>query len=359
MKNGFLKYAAFAVVSALMLAGCSNDSSNPISTDKGLSARSSSSQKMSSSSSWYTTPVPATQVSPILSTSIDIGCNRDKSECAFAGSAFLEELDTAAYPDGPKPYFTSVDIKLMRVGEDKNLYETPLSSLLTFSADGFSREMVNLTGMNTRLKDPYKTECGNYRLFVTYYATIDAVGSADYQPDKFTHVDSLDFTREEEYCIEEPAPPSSSSAPDPELFKKEAKVTIGTGKGFSFATGKEVPESEADISFSLNDVEEIILNGRNGFTVTDYMNGLDNNYDDDWDFKFLPPEPVHMSDFRFNTNSLSEKYKDFERFFFCIAIGPNYNPETGEDFYALVLKERGNIDAKGKMDLTIVYYQKK
>ena len=270
----------------------------------------------------------------------------------------MEELPS----DGVnEPYFTDVAFELARVDEDGNKFTTPLSAYFNYDKGEFPRSIINFIDMDVRLEDPYKTECGHYRLMVYFYATNDVIGSEYYNECKFIAVDSVDFDRPEEYCVDEPEPVSSSSSvtgPGPELVKKEASVTTEKGKGFSFAKGEMVAESEADVVFKVDELEEIYLVGENGFKEAYYTNDLDINFDDDWDSRMLPPEPVHWGDFRFKTEKLEDEIY-MSRFFFIIAVGPDYNAETGEDFYAVTIKKQEPADNDGVVKMTIIYYEKK
>lgn len=302
-----------------------------------------------------------TLMNPISFANFDVVTNGDRSIVVFNGSAFfMEELPS----DGVnEPYFTDVAFELARVDEDGNKFTTPLSAYFNYDKGEFPRSIINFIDMDVRLEDPYKTECGQYRLMVYFYATNDVIGTKDYNAWKFVAVDSIDFDRPEEYCVvEDVAPPFSSSAPDPgpELVKKEASVTTEKGKGFSFAKGEMVAESEADVVFKVDEEEEgvITLVGVNGFKVAAYTNDQDKNYDDDWHFKMLPPEPAHLSDFRFTTESLESKIRYFANDVFFVAIGPDYDAETGENFYALTLKTKDGYDGDA-LKLIIIYYEKK
>ena len=98
---------------------------------------------------------------------------------------------------------------------------------------------------------------------------------------------------------------------------------------------------------------------QNGVQITPYSNNRDKNYDDDWTINLLPPAPAHMSDFRFKKGGLTTS-SDFESFMFYVAIGANYNAETGDGFYAFTLQSKSDTpDANGNYALSILMFKKK
>lgn len=395
MRKLSLGGALVSLALVFTFAGCGDDSSNSVSADD-VSVASSSSKAKGSSSSKKGQADPSNSKSSsstakktssssmegrssgnvksssssewddsfsihyaIGFSSFDVVSNVDKSDFKFSGFAYLEGSDFEKEQKGL--HFTGVLMGLVRVDENGETVGTPLSDFLIYDEGEFPRTTINLADMDTRVEDPYKTECGHYRLMVYFYATNDVIGSEYYNECKFIAVDSVDFDRPEEYCVVEPEPVSSSSSvtgPGPELVKKEASVTTQKGMGFSFAKGEMVAESEADVVFKVDELEEIYLVGENGFKEAYYTNDLDINFDDDWDSRMLPPEPVHWGDFRFKTEKLEDEIY-MSRFFFIIAVGPDYNAETGEDFYAVTIKKQEPADNDGVVKMTIIYYEKK
>lgn len=339
-----------------IFSGCADEEST-----QAITIESSSSYYVPASS--YEQRDTASLVSPIRVSDFHEQWNGNKTSCTFQGSALLDAWDTLANVDSQNdPFFTNVYLDLARVDENGNVLATPLNNFFTYDPGSFPRAVINFTQMGASIIDPDKTECGTYRLIAYFYATNDTMGTAGYNPNKFVTIDTLTFTREPEYCIEVPVESSSSEAivSTVELVMAEADMSTNATRGFSFVTGTEVPAAEAQIGLALTEEEELILKGLNGFRVTEYSNQADKNWDDDWYSKKLPPEPAHLSDFRFNQASLGEVYEDgFDVALFYVAIGPNYNPETGEDFYAVTLKEKQNKDANGVMRVTIIYYKKK
>lgn len=323
----------------------------------------SSSSYIPPSSSSYEPKDTITLYSPIRPTGIVVSANASQDKFTFDGSAYLDGWDTLANVNSLNdPVFTDVILDLARVDPATGaLSATPLAALLEYDKGAFPRSGINYVEMQVRLEDPNKTECGQYRLYAYLYSTNDTLGTAGYNPKRFVTIDSVDFFRDESKCVEEIVSSSSEAViPKVELVRGEGSFSNSRGNGFSFVTGTEVSAAEANISIALTPTEELILKGLNGFKVTDYTNDLDQNFEDDWDSKkLLPPDPAHMSDFRFKQAALDEELEGFDNLRFYIAVGPNYNPDTGDDFYALTLKEKGNVDPNGNLSITIIYYKKK
>lgn len=311
----------------------------------------------------YSEPAKPTLTSPIRFLGFDVTPNGDRTEFVFQGSANLDAWDTLVNVDSDRdPVFSGVYLKLARINESGEKMETELNKFFTYDMGTFPRGIINFIDMNVRISDPYKTECGMYRMTAYLYATNDDPNAPDYQADKFVSIDSLDFFRDEQFCVVIPEESSSSEAviPKVELVQSEGFFNNAANSAFSFITGQETTTADGNITFTLTADDEIKIHGINGFLVTPYTNNLDRNFNDDWSLFELPAEPAHMSDFHFNTNNLTTDENsvfDNERFF--IATGPNFNMETGDDFYAFILKDAGNTDANGTKTITIIYYKKK
>lgn len=353
LKCGLIS-AALVAGAMSIFSGCTESSSDPYVIPT-------SSSYVPPASSAYVPRDTVTLFSPIRFTDLSATANGEQNTFTFSGSAFLDGWDTLANVNSLNdPQFTDIIFDLALVDPATGtVSETQLTPFLTYDKGVFPRSNINLVEMGVKLYDPYKTECGMFRLYLYAYATNDTIGTASYDSKRFVSIDSLDFFRDESKCVEEQLVSSSSEAAIPKVELVRGEGSFSTANGFSFTTGTEVPAAEADITITVTETEELILQGHNGFRVTDYINDLDQNYDDDWDSKkLLPPDPAHMSDFRFKQVSLAEEFEGFDNFRFYIAVGPNYNPETGDDFYALTLKEKSTVDASGHLKATIIYYKK-
>lgn len=322
-----------------------------------VGSSSSEAKEISSSSSFDGTRFDRILVSPIRleNLSIDEVCG-EENYARIHGNVWTDAWDSS-YADQKEPFLTGMLLNLAQVDENGNLYVPSESVKLTYNNLEFPQTSVDYDDMDVRIWSSER-DSGVYRLYLYVFATNDTLGSEWFKDDKFVSIDSIDFVRSGEFCAVDPAP-VSSSASDPELVKKGASVTTQKGMGFSFDKGQMVTESDADVVFEVDEEEGVItLVGVNGFKVAAYTNDQDKNYDDDWFFLVLPPEPAHLSDFRFTTESLESKIRYFANDVFFVAIGPNYDAETGENFYALTLKTKDGYDGDA-LKLIIIYYEKK
>lgn len=358
LKCGLVSVTAVAALIAIF-TGCSEGSSDPYEITSSASISSSSAPP-------YSAPAEETAISPIRVSDFQIVWNGDKTMCTFQGSAFLDGWDTLANVSSlNEPFFTNVYLDFQRVDENGNTFVTPLSALLHYNKGPFPSAVINFAQMDVGFEDLNKIECGNYRLIAYFFATNDTMGTESYNPDKYITTDTLEFSREESFCVATPVESSSSEAvvSNVELVMGVGEASASTGtsvRSFDFITGTQMMVSEGgQVSFSLTEDEIIVLTGINGYQVTDYTNDNAAPYEDDWYSESLPPDPVHLSDFRFNKSTLAETFEGFENSRFYIVVGPNYNPETGDDFFALTLKDKENKNGNGIQNITIIYYKKK
>lgn len=143
---------------------------------------------------------------PIRLSGFNFMSDRNRTTFKFTGGAYLDALDTLLYGN-EDPVFTGISLMLVRLNDQGETYITPLSSYFTYEKPEFPTTNLNFSEMNTQIVDSAMTECGNYRLFVILNATNDVENSIRYNSDKFVFMDSLDFTREEQYCTA-PTPPA-------------------------------------------------------------------------------------------------------------------------------------------------------
>lgn len=348
MKYDLLKsvslLALFATFTAIMFA-C-DKSNDPSAPEKNTPTSSSSEMPLYSS-------VTVTEVSPIRFLPPTVTYNGDKSRFNFNGSATLDGFDTTANVDSDNdPFFTNIKLDLIHVDE---MGQSKVAMVqLQYTPPTFPVAQINLGEMGTVLYDPDKIECGTFKLIVVLYATNDAA-----KPDKFISTDSVEFVREPEFCIDEPEPVSSSSEPIAvvEMNQFQGQMTTSNFKGFSLKTDQEVDAAQAEFQVSLSQEGQLTIIGLNGYRVAKYSNADQKPYDDDWYSQELPPAPAHMSDFRFHEKNLAES-TSFDVDAFWVVVGPNYNKDTGDDFYAVTLLKKDVIDGNGIAPLTIIYYKK-
>lgn len=347
-----LRIAAIPALFALAAAGivaCSPD-------DTTITPPPPSSAAASSSSFIPYSAIPVTEISPIDFQEITVTSNGDMTKFIFSGSATLDAWDSATVEanqdNASDPVFTGVDFQLLYIS---NGVESMAPLSLTYDPGVFPRSAINFSDMGLRLEDPGKNLCGDFRIVATVYATNDLN-----DPQKFASNKSLDFSRPFEACQEE-IPPSSSSAfvSTVELTHEEAQMSTSPALGLSLTTGTSVAAADAHIKLSLGDGNSLVLTTLNGYKITEFSNGEDKNWDDDWDSTTLPPEPAHLSDFRFYKSKLSDTFDGFDVSSFYVVIGPNYNEDTGDDFFAITLKDKSNITEAGLMTATVIIYKKK
>lgn len=338
--------ALFAAFTGVMFA-C-NSSDDPSAPERDLGVSSSSEMPLYSS-------VTVTDVSPIRFQTASYTYNSDKTSFLFSGSATLDDNDTSAnVGTGNYAYFTKMELNLVYVNESGQNVQSPIP--LDYQPVTFPVTGINLREIGLSMNDPEKTLCGKFKLFINLYATNDSSNL-----EKFISMDSLEFEREPEFCVIEPEV-SSSSEP---TFVSEVELKMNTGvmststfKGFSFKTDLEVEAENAEIQVTSDTEGQLTLVGLNGYKVAKYINDKDQNYGDDWSSVEVPPAPVHINDFRFTETSLGEQ-SGFEPEYFYVVVGPSFNAETSDDFYAVTLLEKGEVpDANGVRSLTIIYYKK-
>lgn len=351
MKYDFLKsvslLALFAAFTAVIFAcGGSDEPTAPKREQPTYS---------SSSMIPYSAAYQETEISPIRFQAPSVSANGDQSRFNFTGSAILDGWDTTANADSENdPMFTDVILEftyLTETGEEQFALIQP-----EYVKPEFPRPSVNLAEMGVTLYDPNRTQCGTFKLRVTLLATNDMA-----KPDKFVSVDSVIFVRDAEACIE-PVIESSSSEPvivsDVVLSLNTGEMTTAAAKGYSFKTDSEVSAAEAQIQVRINEENQLTLVGLNGYQVAKYTNANDKVWDDDWYSELLPPDPVHINDFRFSPSKLAETFEGFDVDAFWVVVGPAFNETTCDDFFAVSLMTKGIVDANGVVPLTIVYYKK-
>ena len=340
----------------------SSDQKSSSSSSNSKTKSSSSSNSITSSSSvehgnplqTSSSSICISEVSPIHFLPLTAKPNADKSEFFFYGSA---DLGWPCIPENtyPEPYFTSVQLVLAHVNEHGQNEVSPIK--LQYTPPTLPATVINLAEMGVRISDSAKTQCGNFKLFVDFTATDDPNN-----PDRFLGWDSIEFVREPIYCEAEPKS-SSSAAIDSVVRKVEIRqfnglMSTSETRGYSFKNDAEVPKEQAQIQVTENKNGELILHGVNGYKVVKYENANDRNWDDDWSAFELPPSPAHTSDFRFTNAKLADSAIGFDCDAFWIVLGPAFNDNTGEDFYAVTLETKERPDANGVRQLEIIYCKK-
>ncbi len=158
-------------------------------------------------------------------------------------------------------------------------------------------------------------------------------------------------------------------SPEPQLQTEKQEiemnscvVDVGTidSPGIDLMSCTAIPWASADLYFTADELTGVItIHSANGVRITEYTNQKETPYHDDWSSDFLPPEPVHMSDFRFREDALTTVLEGFNSDIFYVAIAPGYNSETGDGFYAFTLQSKAATpEANGNIPITVLIYQK-
>lgn len=236
MKFRFLEYNFFSItliaVFAFTFTGCNNESCNPIGTfseissstdlehntlenkteqsysdiSNSKSSSSSANTKLSSSDILKSSSSKASnknnfEISPIHFSNLNVISNNDKSEFKFEGIATLEIPDSLPSRNLDETYYTGIDFKLAQVNESGILFSSKLSQNLTYNMPELPAKEFNFSEMQLKIDDPNKIECGNYRLYITAYASdAETDYNGYYNPQKFILRDSIEFTRDTTFC---------------------------------------------------------------------------------------------------------------------------------------------------------------
>ena len=327
------------------------DQKNSSSSKKTKSSSSSdehcNSEQISSSS------ICIIEVSPIHFLPLTAKPNADKSEFFFYGGADFHISEcTAEASDETDFIFTNVNLQLVHVNELGQNEQARIN--IQYTPPTLPAQAIDFAQMGVKISDSAKTQCGNFKLFVVLMATNDPEIN-----NKFVSVDSIEFVREPIYCEAESSSSAEIIEPKIELRKFTGNMSTSETRGYSFIEDAEVPVARAQIQVTENKDGDLTLHGVNGYKVAEYDNLRDRtNYNDDWNSRHLPPSPVYTTDFRFTEAKLADSVQNFDIYAFCVVIGPNYNKETGDDFYAVTLSEKDIADENGVSPLKIIYYKK-
>ena len=332
--------------------GQSSISSNEVSCS---SVQSSSSATGNSSSSYcyVDTRYPyLNQYSPIRIQKATAHPNGDKTIFTFSGGASADEPCYIKETEND-PLFTDMDLTLTHVNENGTIEYAKIE--LQHTKPPFPRSTIDFGAMGVRMIDTAKNQCGKFILYITYIASDDPTNL-----EKYVSRDSVEFVREPEFCQAEPSSSSSAESINPsiELRINTGSMTTSATKGYSLKNDAEVPKEQAQIQVTENKDGSLTLHGVNGYKVVRYENANDRKWDDDWSAYELPPSPAHTSDFRFSKAKLADSAIAFDCDSFWIVIGPAFNDNTGEDFYAVTLETKERPYANGVRPLEIIYYKK-
>lgn len=350
MKSLFSNILKFSVISAIAVCGlcaCSDDSSN----------NSGSNQDPNNIVPPPDTIPTPTAISPITINSMKTQASGDRSIFMISGGAGLNLNDTTAIPKGAEVYFMEIKLSINKIVNGQ-VAGTPLQVTCNGEPCRLKTplQIINLAELNAVVEDHNRSDCGTFRITASYFASYDAN-----QPHMFVDNDSYEFVREESACEVPEENPTPVETPQSKVVLTSYEVTVNTkkGDGLSLATGSVVPADQADLRFTSDDLtDEIKVATGNGATIAAYTNDADGNYDDDWNITDLPPEPVHMSDFRFSERSMGTSIPFFDSFVFYVVKTTNYNAETGDGFYAFTTKSTTIPDDNKNIQITLLVYKK-
>ncbi len=348
MKYPFSRYLFMLTMSAAIVAGytaCSDDDSGSSPTPDQPDVPD--------------TPVlpTTTAISPVSPLPITVTVSGDGSRMVINGGASFDLLDTTTIPTGAEVAFTNAELSLAKISETGAVVGTPLQ--ITYNPIQGAMPNINWGDQGAVIIDNDKSDCGTFIIYATYMATYDAS-----QPNMYVTRDSATFVREASHCEEIPETPTQTpeelAAAAVELVSAVVNVGTKDGKGLSLASATAADASTSDIIFTADELTgKVTMHTQNGVQITAYSNDRDKNYDDDWTISLLPPSPAHMSDFRFRKGNLTTTLA-LESYKFYVAIGSNYNEQTGDGFYAFTLQEKSDTpDANGNYALTILMFKKK
>lgn len=345
--SNILKLSAISAIALCGFCGCSDDGSS------GTAAQ----QDVTPNNNAPADPIrEESDTSPIRINKMSISSNGLRTSFIIGGGAVIDQNDTVSVPKGAEAFFMNMQMSVSKIVNGE-LKKTPLTVTCQGAPCALTSpvQTINLTEMGARIEDNNKSDCGEFRITISYAASYDLA-----DPEKFISNDFIDFTREQTYCEEEKQPEQQVNPADlVTLTSYEVVVNTKKGDGLSLATGATVPAAQADLIFASDDLSgEISITTSNGAKITPYSNDGDNNYDDDWNIKTLPPDPVHMSDFRFRATTLSTGVGYFDSFIFYVVTTPNYNAETGDGFYAFTAKKVGIADENKNIQVTLLVYKK-
>ena len=286
-------------------------------------------------------------VSPIRMQPLTAKPNADKSEILFYGGANFHISEcTADASDETDFIFTDVNLVLAHVNKSGQ-NEPPLINI-QYTKPTLPAQTIDFAQMGVKISDSAKTQCGNFKLFVVLMATNDPK-----MHDRFVSVDSIEFVREPIYCEAESSSSTEIIEPKIELRKFTGNISTSETRGYSFKEDAEVPIQRANIRISIDELtRDLTLHGVNGYKVVLY--DKDGYY---WTIDDLPPSPTYTTDFKFTEAQLMESTR-FYLHVFAIVIGPNYNKDTGDDFYAIALENKGIPNEDGLSQMKFLYYKK-
>lgn len=340
MKSKFVTSFIFGsalTLGALSFVACGEDSVNAL-PQPGQSAA------VSSSSYVEVAPTESTFISFSNFTVIP-----SFSILQFEGSITLNLGDTNTLADVDAARITDVQFAIVKAGT--NILQGNVTILKPIDFENNFTVTANLDemGVQTDLDEGY-TDCGDFELIVTAFATDDV--------NKSISKKRIPFTRSEEKCRE----PESSSSSEPEATSAPLdsfRVAIDTKVHKCINTTTKAADDTGDICFQPNSNQTIDLYSTTGVKFALFNNMNDRAMANDYAKDYLPEDP-HTSDFLYVSTSLVETYTNFfsHKNYFFVAISPTYDSssEVATGFFAFIVLDYTIPDSNGNLSMDLLVY---
>ena len=336
-----LIFSSALTLGALSFVACGEDANNPI-TNPGHSAGNYSSSSYSAT--------PPTEISAIAFSNFIAA--QSFSIVQFDGTIAIDFSDSNIVADIGAARITRVDFAIVKAGTNTLQGKVTVLRPIDFSNTFTTRANLDEMGVQTDLDDGY-TDCGNFELIVTAFASDDNFESISTK--------SIPFTRSEEKCRE----PESSSSSEPEAKSAPLDsfyVSIDTKINKCINTVTKAPDNAGDICFQPNSNKTVDLYSTNEVKFALFNNLNDRALDNDYDKDYQPENP-QTSDFLYVSTSLVEQYNDFlsHKNNFFVAISPTYDPssEIATGFFAFIVLDSTIPDANGNVSMDLLVYKAK
>lgn len=268
----------------------------------------------------------------------------------FDGSITINFGDTNTIADVDAVRLQDVKFAIVKAGTKNLQGKVTVLRPIDFENNFTVTANLDEMGVRTDLDEGY-TECGDFELIVTAFATDDINESVSEK--------RILFTRSEEKCRE----PESSSSSEPEATSAPLDsfhVTIDTKIHKCINTITKAPDDAGDICFLPHSNKTIDLySTTTGVKFALYNNKNDRIMANDYDKDYHPEDP-HTSDFLYVSTSLVDTYPNFfslkNNFF--VAISPTYDSssEVATGFFAFVVLNYTTQDSNGNLSMDLLVY---
>ncbi len=267
----------------------------------------------------------------------------------FDGSITINFGDTNTIADVDAVRLKDVQFAIVKAGTKILQGNVTILKPIDFENNFTVTANLDEMGVQTDLDEGY-TDCGDFELIVTAFATDDVNESISTK--------RIPFTRSEEKCRE----PESSSSSEPEATSAPLdsfRVAIDTKVHKCINTTTKAADDTGDICFQPNSNKTVDLYSTTGVKFAFYNNNNDRTMANDYDKDYLPENP-QTSDFLYVSTSLVEKYNDFlsHKKGFFVAISPTYDSssEVATGFFAFTVLDYTIPDSNGNVSMNLLVY---